>query len=175
MLVGLCGSLRKESANRKLMRDAARLYGGDFVEADIRFPLFDEDLENREGVPDAVVALAETIKAAEAAVIATPEYNQSMSGVLKNALDWLSRTKLSPWRDKPVAIVSAAAGRAGGARAQYALRLAMNPFRPKLLTGPEVLVADGRNQFDEAGRLTQERNLAALEELMASLRATARG
>ena len=174
MLVGICGALRAESSNRKLMREAARLYGGDFFEADIRFPLYDNDLQDRDGIPEAVQSLADRIAAAEAVVIATPEYNQSLSGVLKNALDWVSRTKGAPWRDKPVALLSSAAGRAGGARAQYALRLAMNPFRPRLLTGPEVLVADGRNQFDPDGRLTNERNLEALAELMDALRAEAR-
>jgi len=174
MLVGICGALRAESSNRKLMHEAARLYGGDFFEADIRFPLYDNDLQDRDGIPAAVQSLADRIAAAEAVVIATPEYNQSLSGVLKNALDWVSRTKGAPWRDKPVALLSSAAGRAGGARAQYALRLAMNPFRPRLLTGPEVLVADGRNQFDPDGRLTNERNLNSLTELMDALRAEAR-
>jgi len=173
MLIGLCGSLRAASVNRKLMLEAARLYGGAFTQADIRFPLYDGDLEDAEGVPEAVMALGHAIREAEAAVVVTPEYNQSFSGVLKNALDWLSRTKLSPWRDKPVALLSATAGRAGGARAQYALRLAMSPFRPRLLTGPEVLVADGANQFDGEGRLTNERNLKALEELMAALKTEA--
>ncbi|MDJ1008924.1 MAG: NAD(P)H-dependent oxidoreductase [Paracoccaceae bacterium] len=173
MLVGLCGSLRADSSNRKLMREAARLYGGAFSEADIRFPLYDNDLEDREGVPQAVESVSAEIKAAEAVLVVTPEYNQSFSGVLKNALDWISRTKGGPWRDKPVALLSAAAGRAGGARAQYALRLAMNPFRPRLLTGPEVLLANSRNQFDEAGRLTDERTLKALIELMEALRAAA--
>lgn len=174
MLVGLCGALRAESSNRKLMFEAARLYGGEFAEADIRFPLYDNDLEDREGVPAAVKAASDQIKAAEAVLVVTPEYNQSFSGVLKNALDWISRTKGGPWRNKPVALMSAAAGRTGGARAQYALRLAITPFRPRLITGPEVLVADGRNQFDAAGRLTNDRNHSALTELMEALRADAR-
>ena len=175
MLVGICGALRAESSNRKLMFEAARLYGGEFLEADIRFPLYDNDLEDRDGVPATVRLLSEQIGEAEAVIIAAPEYNQSFSGVLKNALDWISRSREAPWRDKPVALMSSAAGRAGGARAQYALRLAMNPFRPRLLTGPEVLVADGRKQFDAEGRLTNERALNSLTELMDGLRATARG
>lgn len=175
MLVGFCGALRAESSNRRLMFEAARLYGGEFLEADIRFPLYDNDLEDRDGVPASVRLLSEQIAGAEAVIIAAPEYNQSFSGVLKNALDWISRTEGAPWRDKPVALMSSAAGRAGGARAQYALRLAMNPFRPRLLTGPEVLVADGRNQFDADGRLTNEKNLKSLTELMDGLRTAARG
>lgn len=174
MLLGLCGSLRRESVNLKLMREAARLYGGPYQEADLRFPLYDGDLEDREGVPEAVQAVSDQIKAAEAVLVVTPEYNQSFSGVMKNALDWISRTKGGPWRGKPVAILSAAAGRAGGARAQYALRLAMNSFRPRLLTGPEVMVADAANQFDADGRLTQQRNLSDLTDLMEALKAEAR-
>ena len=174
MLLGISGSLRKEATNRKLIREAARLHGGPFTEADLRLPLYDGDLEAAEGIPAAVQTLADQIGAADAVVIATPEYNQSFSGVLKNALDWVSRVKEKPWRDKPVAIMSSAAGRAGGARATYALRLAMTPFRPRLLTGPEVQVADGRNQFDTDGRLTNERTLIVLAELMEALKAEAR-
>lgn len=173
MLLGLCGSLRAASVNAKLMRDAARIYGGDFEEGNLRLPLYDGDLEDRDGVPEAVQKLSDQIKVAEAVLVVTPEYNQSFSGVLKNALDWVSRTKGGPWRDKPVALLSATAGRAGGARAQYALRLAMTPFRPRLVNGPEVLLADGANQFDEAGRLSNDRTLKALTELMEVLRAEA--
>ena len=156
--------------NRKLIREAGRLYGGSFEEVEIRFPLYDGDLEDSDGVPAEVVALADKIKAAEAVVISTPEYNQSFSGVLKNALDWVSRTKSSPWRDKPVAIMAATGGRAGGERTQWTLRLCLLPFRPKLVSGPEVLVGNCSAQFDEDGRLVNERYEAALSELMGELR-----
>lgn len=169
------GALRRGSTNRLLAAEAARLYGEEsHAWADLRMPLYDGDLEESEGIPAEVRALADAIAAAEAVVIATPEYNRSLPGVLKNALDWVSRVEGSPWRDKPVAIVSAAAGQTGGARSQFALRLALTAFRPHLLTGPEVLVAAAARQFDEAGRLTNERSLRALEELMGALRAAAR-
>ena len=168
------GSLRRASHNRALAAEAARLYGEDHPHwADIRMPLYDGDAEEADGAPSEARALAGAIAAAEAVVIATPEYNQSFPGVLKNALDWVSRTGTQPWRDKPVAIVSAAAGRSGGARSQYALRLALNPFRPRLLTGPEVLVASPAAQFRD-GRLVDERSAKALGELMAALREEAR-
>ena len=173
MLLCISGSLRADSTNTKLAREAARLYGGDHVFGDIRLPLYDGDFETAEGIPESVTRLADQIAEAEAVVISTPEYNQSFSGVLKNALDWVSRTDNAPWRGKPVALVSAAAGRAGGARASYALRLAMTPFRPRLLTGPEILVADARNQFDADGRLTGELYLKNLGDLMDALRAEA--
>lgn len=173
-LVGLCGSLRSNSVNRLLMREAARRFAPDeFVEADLRIPLYDGDLEDAEGIPEPVQQLAAQIMNANAAVIVTPEYNQSFSGVLKNALDWISRTSPTPWRDKPIALMSAAAGRAGGARASYALRLAMAPFRPIIVNGPEVLVASASKEFDEDGALKSERYANALEELMSLLREAA--
>ena len=174
-LLGMCGSLRQGSTNRKLMREAARLFDpAEFTEADLRFPLYDGDLEDAEGVPEAVERLSAEIKAADAVVVVSPEYNQNLSGVLKNAFDWISRTKGGPWRDKPVAVMSAAAGRTGGARAQYSLRLCLLPFRPRVLAGPEVLVADAAAQFDADGRLTNEINAKQLAELMEALRAEAR-
>jgi chromate reductase len=143
------------------------------TEANLRLPLYDGDLEDAQGIPPEVQALADQIRAADAIVIATPEYNKSFPGVLKNALDWVSRTKGGPWRDKPVAIISAADGRGGGDRSQFALRLAMVPFRARVLPGPEVMVADGSNAFGPDGRLTDERYAKALDELMALLRAEA--
>ena len=175
-LLGISGSLRRESFNTKLMREAARHYAPEtFTEANLRLPLYDGDLEHEQGIPPEAQALADQIAAADAVVIAGPEYNKSVSGVLKNAIDWVSRTKPNPWRDKPVAIVSATGGRAGGERTQFALRLIMVPFRPRLLQGPEVLVAQAAEQFDASGRLTNALNDAALAELMAALRAEAGG
>ncbi|MEY1554052.1 NADPH-dependent FMN reductase [Yoonia sp. R2331] len=171
-LLGLSGSLRADSTNTKLMRNAAKLFAADtFIEGDIRLPLYDGDLETAEGIPAAVQTLADQIATADAVIIATPEYNKSLSGSLKNALDWVSRTKGSPWSGKPVAIMSAAAGRAGGERAQYALRHAMTPFRPMILQGPEVMVAASGSQFDDAGKLINEQNIKALTDLMTALRA----
>ncbi|WP_212523756.1 NAD(P)H-dependent oxidoreductase [Actibacterium sp. MT2.3-13A] len=171
-LLGICGSLRAGSCNRKLMREAARLFDpAAFAEADLRLPLYDGDLEDTQGIPPAVQRLADQIAAADAVVIAGPEYNKSISGVLKNALDWVSRTEGTPWRDKPVAILSATGGRAGGERTQFALRLCLVPFRARVLPGPEVLVGQAREQFDAAGRLTNERYERAVASLMEALKA----
>jgi len=168
-LLGISGALRSGSFNRKLIREAGRLFEGSFTEADLNLPLYDGDLETADGIPASVQTLADQIAAADAVVISTPEYNQAMSGVLKNALDWVSRVEGNPWLGKPVAIVSAAAGRAGGARAQYSLRLAMTPFQPMLLTGPEVGIAGTAKEFDDAGRLITERYEVTLSKLMAKL------
>ncbi|SMR83376.1 NAD(P)H-dependent FMN reductase [Aliiroseovarius halocynthiae] len=172
-LLGMSGSLRKDATNRFLLRNAARLYGDvDYTEADLKLPLYDGDLEAAEGIPDSVAKLVAQIKAADAVIISTPEYNKMLTGVLKNALDWVSRVKPQPWEDKPVAVMSAAAGRAGGERAQVCLVAAMTPFQPNLVIGPEVAVAGSSSEFDEHGVLKNERYEANLIKLMAKLRAS---
>jgi len=173
-LLGISGSLRRASTNRLLMREAAMRFGeADFVEADLRFPLYDGDLEDGSGIPSAVQILADQIAEADAVIIAAPEYNKGISGVLKNALDWVSRTEGNPWINKPVALMSAAAGRAGGERTQNMARLCLTPFRPHLLPGPEVLVAATSKQWDAEGKLTNEINAKALDTLMEDLRSVA--
>jgi chromate reductase len=171
-LVGICGSLRQESWNRKLLHAAKAAFGpAEYAEGNLRLPLYDGDLE-AQGIPPEVSTLKALIAGADAVVIACPEYNKAPSGVLKNALDWLSRGG-APWKDKPVAIVSAAAGRAGGERAQFALRLMMVPFRPHLLQGPEVMLARPEEAFDPTGQLHDAMATKLLAELMADLRAAA--
>ena len=169
-LLGISGSLRGASINSKLIREAARVFQPDsFTEANLRLPLFDGDLE-ADGIPAEVQLLADQITAADAVVISGPEYNKSLSGVLKNALDWVSRTKGRPFRDKPVAIMSATSGASGGLMTQAALRLALYSFRPRLLQGPAVLVGGGAKAFEENGHLADPRNAAALAELMDELK-----
>ncbi|WP_298853711.1 NADPH-dependent FMN reductase [uncultured Ruegeria sp.] len=174
-LLGLSGSLRQNATNRKLLREAARLFDPvSFVEAELNLPLYDGDLEEGEGVPAAVLTLADQIAQADAVIISTPEYNKGPSGVLKNALDWVSRTKGNPWADKPVAVMSAAAGRAGGERAQMILRAYMVPFQPRILQGPEIHLANSSNEFDDQGKLVSERYEQSLHALMQKLRAEVR-
>ena len=171
-LLGISGSLRAKSTNTMLMHNAAEVFAPDtFVAADLRLPLYDGDLEEAEGIPAVVQTLADQIKAADAVVISTPEYNKGISGVLKNAIDWVSRTDGNPWEGKPVAIMSATAGRSGGERTQTMLLWALSYFKPNLLIGPEVLVAESSKQFDENGKLTNEINHKALVGLMDRLKA----
>jgi chromate reductase len=173
-LFGIPGALRAGSTNRLLLAEARRAFGpADYAEADLRLPLYDRDLEDAEGIPPEVQRLADGISAADAVVIATPEYNKAPPGVLKNALDWVSRTKGRPFRDKPVAIISAADGRGGGDRSQFALRLMLVSFRPMLLQGPEVMVPDSSNAFDTEGKLILEPQSKALSLLMVELRKAA--
>lgn len=170
-LLGLCGALRAASTNRMLLAEARRLYAPDgWEEGDLRLPLYDGDLEAAEGIPAGVARLAAQIAAADGIVIATPEYNKSVPGVLKNALDWVSRVKGGPWRDKPVAILSAADGRGGGDRSQFALRLCLTPFRPRLIAGPEVMIANASQAFGADGRLLDPKSEQILGELMGELR-----
>jgi len=169
-ILGISGSLRAASTNTKLVHAAAAAYGGTVQMGDLRLPLYDGDLEDASGVPAAVQTLADQIKGADAVVISTPEYNKAIPGVLKNALDWVSRTDGAPWSGKPVAIMSATAGRAGGERAQFDLRLCMVPFRTRIVQGPEVLVAQSSEQFDDSGALIGETYVKMLNDLMAALK-----
>ncbi len=174
ILLGLSGSLRKNATNRKLMREAARLFGPcTFVEADLNLPLYDGDLEESQGIPASVQKLADQIDQAHAVVISCPEYNKGPSGVMKNALDWVSRTNGKPWMDKPLAVMSAAAGRAGGERSQMILRSFMVPFQPRILQGPEIHLANSSKEFDDNGRLTSDRYEHSVQTLMQKLRVEA--
>ncbi|MEO0358286.1 MAG: NAD(P)H-dependent oxidoreductase [Pseudomonadota bacterium] len=167
-LLALSGSLRAGSLNTALVRHAAGVYGGPFDMGGLDLPLYNGDVEDA-GIPAAVQHLSDQISAADAVIISTPEYNKGLSGVLKNALDWVSRTPGKPWAGKPVAIMSATAGRSGGERAQNALRLCLQPFNPRLLNGPEVLVGSAHTAF-ENGTLTNERYAKAVEALMTALK-----
>jgi chromate reductase len=171
-LLTISGSLRKGSYNRMLLAEAARHFGDAVVvNADLRLSLYDGDLEEADGIPSNVQTLADQIADADAVVISSPEYNQAPSGVLKNALDWVSRVDGNPWADKPVVLVHAAAGRTGGARANYALRLMMAPFGADLIQGPEVLVAGAFKEFDDAGQMENAHYVKGLSALMTALRA----
>ena len=171
-LLGISGALRGASFNSKLIAEAARIGGAtSFTQANLRLPLYDGDLEQAEGVPAEVQQLADQVAAADAVVMSTPEYNKGIPGVLKNALDWVSRTEGNPWNGKPVAIMSATAGRAGGERAQFNLRLCMVPFRARILQGPEVLVGQCMAQFEENGQLKEGSYTDFMGQLMEALKA----
>lgn len=171
-LLGISGSLRDASTNTMLLHEAVRLFGeASYTQADIRFPLYDEDEETTGGVPEPVKRVSRQIAEADAVLISTPEYNKGPPGVLKNALDWISRVDHMPFNGKPLAVMSATAGRAGGERAQLVLRTFMVPFRPHILQGPEVHLAGSSDAFDENGQLKGEMYVKDLTNLMAGLRA----
>lgn len=169
-IVGLCGSLRKDSLNRKLMHAVADRVGGTFHDADLNLPLYDGDVEAA-GMPQSVVDLGARIASADALLIATPEYNKAPSGVLKNALDWVSRLSPNPMWNKPTAVMSATAGRAGGERAQTMLRAMLTPHRVDAVVFPELLVGGADGQFDADGKLVTESYISVCESLADALRA----
>ena len=149
----ICGSLRKGSFNRALMNALPGLApaGMTLTEAPAfrGFPLYDADLQAGAGFPADVTALADAIRAADGVIIISPEYNWTIPGAFKNALDWVSRTSDQPFRDKPVAIQSATGGPLGGARMQYHLRMALTFLNAFVFGTPEVFVGLAQTKFDE--------------------------
>lgn len=169
-IVGLCGSLRKGSFNRKLLNEAVRLYGlCDYAEILLDMPLYNGDRETEQGRPKEVEDLATAIKNADAVIVTTPEYNKGISGVLKNALDWISRVPGGVWKGKPTAILSAAGGCTGGETAQYMARHCFTTFGARLLTSPVVCIASASEQFDTNDYLLSDRYLKTVEKLMCNL------
>jgi chromate reductase, NAD(P)H dehydrogenase (quinone) len=158
-IVGVAGSLRHGSLNRALLRAAQEL-APDRLRIDIHdiapIPLYNQDVES-EHVPDAVTALRAAVREADGLLIATPEYNHGVPGVLKNTIDWLSRPPRGSALDgKPAAIVGASPGMTGTARAQTQLRQAFGFTNTYAMLQPEILVARARDKFDESGHLTDE-------------------
>jgi len=171
-LLLISGSLRKGSYNRMLLAEAVRAFGeAEVITADLALPLYDGDLEAAEGVPEAVRTLAAQIRDADAVVIGAPEYNKGISGVLKNALDWVSRVPEGAFADKPTVVVSASAGRTGGETAQFMTLACLTPFQARLVPGTAVLIAGAMNAFDADGRLKDETSRKLLTERMQRLRA----
>ena len=169
-LVGLSGSLRKASTNTALLRAAAELVpdGATLEILSIRdLPLYDADVQ-AQGMPEAVLALQEAILAADGVVIASPEYNYSVPGVLKNAIDWLSRTDPQPFAGKPVGIMGASPGRLGTARMQYHLRQIFVFLDGHVLNRPEVMVS-GAFQAIQGGRLVDEKSREMVGRLVAAV------
>jgi chromate reductase len=158
-VLGIAGSLRKGSYNRALLRAAQEVApkNMEIEPFDLSpIPFFNEDVE-KEGDPEPVKALKQAISRADALLIATPEYQYGVPGVLKNALDWASRPAgKSPMQHKPVAIIGASTGFTGTARAQLQLRQTLAYNETHTLMRPEVLVARAREKFDEDGQLNDD-------------------
>jgi chromate reductase len=149
----ICGSLRKGSYNAALARtlsalapDGMRLRDAPSFES---FPLYNFDIQNETGFPREVNAWADAIRRADGLIIVSPEYNWSIPGGLKNAIDWVSRMKDQPFKDKPVALQSAAGGILGGSRMQYHLRQSLISIDALLFGRPEVIVTFAAQKFDE--------------------------
>jgi chromate reductase len=175
-VLAICGSLRAGSFNRMALRTAIEVKPNDMtIEiAEIgTLPLYNEDVR-AQGFPPPVETLRRQIKAADALLFATPEYNYSMPGVLKNAIDWASRPPDQPFAGKPAAIMGAAAGMAGSARAQYDLRRAMVFLDMNPINKPEVLIGQAQTKFDADGRLTDDAARGFIRDMLVALAAWTR-
>ncbi len=170
-VLGISGSLRSGSYNTSALRAAIELAppGMTITLAEIGdLPLYDDDLRLT-GYPAPAQRLRQQIREADALLIATPEYNYSVPGVLKNAIDWASRPPDQPFAGKPVAILGASTGRLGTARAQYHLRQICVFVDLKPVNRPEVMISMAPERFDAEGRLTDESSRRLVNDLLVSL------
>jgi chromate reductase len=176
-ILGFAGSLRRASYNRGLVRAAIESApSGIIVEVfDLdEVPLYNQDVEDA-GEPASVVSLKAAMARSDALLVATPEYNHGIPGVLKNAIDWASRPRVtSPLRDKPVAIMGASPGRGSTARAQAQLREAFVFTGACVMPLPELMVGAAGEHFDKDGNLIDAEVRASLVELLEALRAWTR-
>jgi len=170
-ILGIAGSLRRASYNRAALR-AAQALAADGVRLEIceldGIPLFNQDLEREP--PAAVVELKRRVRAADAILFATPEYNHSMPGVLKNAIDWASRPYGdSAWAGKPVAVIGASSGVAGTVRAQAHLRQIFVTLDMPAVNQPQVLIANAAQKFDAEGNLTDDTARELIGQLLQNI------
>ena len=170
-ILGIAGSLRRESYNRAALRAAALVVPPDatldVIELD-GIPGFNQDEE--QNPPTKVVELKRRIREADAVLFVTPEYNYSVPGVLKNAIDWASRPYGdSAWSGKPAAIMGASVGTIGTARAQYHLRQIMVFLNMFPINQPEVMIGQAATRFDKEGNLTDETTKDLIRQFLKNL------
>ena len=178
-VITICGSLRKDSFNRKLANLLPSLApAGMTITASpsIEMPLYNADIQDK-GFPPEVITLVDAIRNADGVIVVTPEYNFTIPGGLKNAFDWVSRLKDQPFVNKPVALQSASQGPVGGARVQYDMRKMMVFLDAITLNKPEIFVGMAQTKFDDkTGELKDEatrnfikQQLEAFEKFIARL------
>jgi chromate reductase len=175
-ILGISGSLRKGSFNTMALRAAQKLLpqGAAMETAEIgNLPLYNDDVRAA-GFPPAVQALRDKIAAADALLIVTPEYNYSIPGVLKNAIDWASRPPDQPFNNKAIAIMGASPGMIGTARAQYHLRQCFVFLNGCIVNKPEVMIGAASTRFSEAGELIDENTKKLIGDLLLAVMALSR-
>lgn len=166
-----CGSLRKASFNRMLTNHALEVIGdrAEVQAAEIGgLPLYNQDIE-ADALPESVQRLNQQVAWADRYLFITPEYNYSIPGVLKNAIDWASRPRPNPFANKKAAIMSASPGMLGGARCQYHLRQCFVFLDLVAITSAEVFVSFAADKFDENGKLKDDRTANAIDRLLGAL------
>ena len=167
----ICGSLRKGSYNAALARTLPALAPAGLklrpAPAFDKFPIYNHDIQDTIGFPAEVQAWADAIRSADGVIIVSPEYNWSIPGGLKNAIDWVSRMKDQPFKDKPVAIQSATGGPMGGARMQYHLRQAMIFLNAFTLNTPEIFVGAAHTKFNDKMEFTDEAGIKFITQQLA--------
>jgi chromate reductase, NAD(P)H dehydrogenase (quinone) len=171
-IVGMSGSLRKGSFNSAALRAAQTLApaGATIEIAEIGdLPLYNDDLRAA-GYPPSAERFRAQLASSDAILFVTPEYNYSVSGVLKNAIDWGSRPPNQPFEGKPIAMMGASGGLLGTARAQYHLRQMMVFLDAFPLNKPEVMIGQAGKKFDESGKLIDEPTREFIRKLLESLR-----
>ena len=171
-VLALCGSLRKKSYNHFLLDTAAALAPADMeiTRLDLgALPMFNQDLEDNGKFPAPVTELRARVAQADAMLIASPEYNYSISPVIKNALDWASRPPNQPLSGKPVALMGASMSTGGSVRAQMALRQVFVYVNMLPLNRPELLIAKAQDKFDADGTLTDAELRKRVGEVLVAL------
>jgi chromate reductase len=168
-VISICGSLRKGSYNRMVMKllPGYAPAGMRIAEAPpfTEFPLYDADLQGSSGFPEPVQKLADAVRAADGVIFVTPEYNFSIPGGLKNAIDWVSRVPNQPFAGKPVALQSAANGILGGGRMQYDLRRCMIFLDALTLNKPEIFIGNVSQRIDEkTGQIKDEQTVGFIKQ-----------
>ncbi len=170
-LLGISGSLRKNSLNTAALHACQDLLpaGVTLSLFDIAaIPLYNEDVREQ-GFPPAVQQFREQIAAADALIFATPEYNYSIPGVLKNAIDWASRPPEQPFENKPIALIGATPGGFGTSRSQYHLRQVFIYLNGLLLNRPEVMISSAPSKFDAQGQLIDPATAEQLRKMLLAL------
>ncbi len=172
-ILGISGSLRRGSFNTAALRTCAELMPGGMTMTYARIddiPLFNQDVFDA-GLPEPAKRFRAEVAAADGLLIASPEYNFSLSAALKNAIDWGSRPPNQVFQDKPIAIFSTSQGPMGGARVQYYLRRILGQLWGHVLPRPEIFIGNAASKFDAQGKLTDETTRKLLTDLLVGFKA----
>jgi chromate reductase len=172
-VITICGSLRRGSYNRMVMNLLPSWAPANLKISEAppfaEFLLYNADVQNSSGFPAPVQTLADAIRAADGVIFVSPEYNYSIPGGLKNAIDWVSRLPNQPFANKPVMMISASAGILGGGRMQYDLRRCMIFLDALTMNKPEVFIGGAMQKFDEkTGQLKDEQAVGFIKQQLAA-------